>query len=240
MKIFVGTMHCGEGDFEMSKRWVEQQQNVEVTHKIISDLPEPEAHRQLYAAWEEARATHDVFVKIDADTVLIADDTLETIGSLFKANDRLTGVQCSLNDYFTNSLIFGLNAYSPKIKLLSPDNDLYPDRIDPPHIHDVVLRGEQLPTSLQPAGYHCHFSNDAQSFHYGLHRALKNKVDELSRVNAVWQQLHDRARGLALMGAKIAPRFRAESLGFNYADQTFKDALEAAIWAYEHKSPAPR
>ncbi len=229
MKIFVGTMACGEGDFGACCDAIASQVGVEITHKVISDLPEAEAHRQVYASWEDARSTHDIFVKIDADTVLVANDTLKTMCQLFKSNARLTGVQCYLNDYFTNSLIFGLNAYSSKIKLLSPSNSLFPDRVDPVSIHDIVLRGEALPINLQPAGYHCHRATDAQSFHYGLHRALKKQYDNLTKVRVAWEHFRDRPRQLVLEGAAAAPLFQKHGWGFNYTDDTFKAALAISI-----------
>jgi len=68
-RVFVGTLACGEAERVECSAAVAAQTGVSVTHAVIEDLPELEAHNALWDAWESAQAGHDLFVKIDADTV---------------------------------------------------------------------------------------------------------------------------------------------------------------------------
>jgi len=224
MKIFVGTLFCGENDFETSKKAIQNQKNVTITHHIIQNLPEYEAHNSLWDAWDSSKETHDLFVKVDADTTLIRDDTLFEISKLFENNDRLTGVQCYLDDYFTDTKIFGLNCYSKKVSFNQTGNKLYCDRVD--GNHDIVLRGNHLPDVLNPAGLHCHEASDVQAFHYGLHRRLKNQTQNIENVKLAWSKHNDRLRWFVLRGAEnlVAAQFINRS--FDYNDDFFQAVFE--------------
>lgn len=229
-RIFVGTMYTQEGDFLKSKARIQEQKDVLVTHFIISDLKEKEAHNVLWRAWKDQRSNHDLFVKIDADTILRSETTLKTIAELFQQNSRVTGMQAPLHDYMTNSHINGLNAFSPKVTFNATQDELYCDRqVDTDH--DIVLRGTNLPADLIPAGYHCHYSTESQAFHYGVHRMLKGQTDIINQVMHAWHDDQDRIRGFALIGASMSGMF-AHNKRFNYSDAEFKAAFEQASAAY--------
>ena len=223
-KVFVGTMYCGEGDFEEGLSLVLAQKDVEVEHVVIRDLPEKQAHNALWQAWRSAQGRCDMFVKVDADTVLAHDGVLRAFWSLLQGNPRVTGVQAPLNDYFTAGHINGLNCFSPRVTFRDTADELFCDRqvdVD----HDVVIRSDQVGNDLRPAGYHCYRATDRQAFHFGLHRALKRQANVLDRVRAAYRREPTRARGLALLGAQVADRF-ADG-GFNDTDERFDVALAA-------------
>lgn len=234
MKVFVGTLYCKENDYDEHTKAINDQENVTVTHHTICNMPEREAHNCLWDSWESAKKDHDLFVKIDADTVLAHNNVLHDICKLFNDEPRLTGVQCYLHDYFTNELIYGLNCFSKKVTFARLDDKLYCDRAD--GNHDIVIRGNALPSTLIPAGFHCYHANDVQAFHYGLHRALKNQTNVIQSVIKTWQVKKDRLRGLAIEGFKAAESFRNDSKSFNYNDNTFLVAYAAAVDAYEKLS----
>src|ERR1700680_4550668 len=114
-KIFVGTMHMQEGDFQACLASIQAQENVVVSHVIISGLKEKEAHNALWNAWRQQGPYNDLFIKIDADTVLANTNILRNFWDLFQTNPRITGVQAPLHDYFTDSFINGLNSFSKKV-----------------------------------------------------------------------------------------------------------------------------
>ena len=58
------------GRFNCCCNIINTQKDVDVHHEIISGLPEHEAHIKLWQTWNRAKSKHDLFVKIDADTVL--------------------------------------------------------------------------------------------------------------------------------------------------------------------------
>jgi hypothetical protein len=225
MRVFVGTLYCGEGDFATSAKALVGQQDVDITCQVIDDLPEKEAHDTLWDAWADAKKDHDIFVKVDADTVLQHPRVLNDICDMFASDERLTGVQCWLHDYFTDSFIYGLNCYSCRVVFKHTDDNLFCDRVDTNH--DRVLRGAALPKSLQPAGLHCHHANELQAFHFGLHRQLKGQGNILYNVRKAWERDNDILRAWALVGAHVANQFRTNRR-FNYNDPEFKDAFEAS------------
>ncbi len=110
-RVFVGTLYSNENDFEKCCAMIQTQQNVIVTHRIISGLEEVVAHNALWSAWRYNQQSHDFFIKIDADTVLTSETTLFDICECI-TNFDASGLQAPLYDYFTNDTIYGLNAYS--------------------------------------------------------------------------------------------------------------------------------
>ena len=229
-KVFVGTMFCGEGDFDECRRAINDQRGVSITHVIIAHRPEKEAHNSLWQAWRDVKADHDIFVKIDADTVLRSPDTLRLISDQF-TDPRVTGLQAPLHDYMTDGHINGLNAFSPRVVFNDTRDDLYCDRaVDTGH--DLVLREKLLPLDLIPAGNHCHFASEVQSFHYGVHRMLKGQTVTMDRVFNAWSRHRDRVRLFALVGAHMANRF-ANDRRYNYSDPELKAAYEEAVARYD-------
>jgi len=232
MKIFVGTMHSQEGEFDACCKRIKEQFGVEVTHFIVTGLNEKDAHNALWDEWNKQKYSHDLFVKVDADTILAGHDTLCNIAEQFTINPRLTGMQMPLYDYMTDDLINGLNAFSPAVIFSVSKDNLRCDRnVDTNH--DVVIYGDTVPAHLIPAGHHCMSSTDQQAFHYGIHRALKNQRDIINKVRTAWHKHHDRARTLALLGAEMSRQFFTNQR-FNYNDPEFIAAFDKAKHLLSH------
>lgn len=224
-RVFVGTMSCGEGDLEECIKSLCFQTGVDVTHELISGLPEREAHNRLWDSWRSVKDNFDMFVKLDADTVLTHEHVLSEFWNLMSSNARITGIQAPLLDYFTDGMINGLNCFSPRVIFNESSNDLYCDRnVD--HGHDIVIRSDMVPERLRPAGRHCFFSTEEQAFHFGLHRALKNQVSTMVAVSQAYHKYRDPLRKLALLGAQVSNQFSGG--GFNYVDDKFQTAFSIA------------
>lgn len=231
-RVFVGTMYTQEGEFLGCLKQIQAQKGVVVSHVIIANMREKEAHNALWHAWRHQGPSHDLFVKVDADTVLASPNTLAQIWEQFKANPRVTGLQAPLHDYMTDSLINGLNAFSTRVVFNDTQDELYCDRqVDTNH--DVVLREKDLPPSLIPAGFHCWNPTDEQAFHFGVHRALKGQKATIDKVRAAWNRDHDRARAFALLGAWMSDRF-ATNRKFNYTDELFRATFDEASKDYDN------
>lgn len=227
-KIFVGTLYSGEGDYVKCIEAINEQTSVLITHTVINRLPEREAHNALWQQWNVIKENYDLFVKIDADTVLCHGNVLSDIWELFVKNNRVTGVQAPLHDYMTDELINGLNCFSPRVKFNRTTDELFCDRnVDT--CHDVVLRKQDLPQSMIPAGYHCHYSSEVQAFHYGFHRALKKQSLQLEKVLEQWKIYGDKLRGLALIGAAKSKSMNTH----NYTDNQFQKCFDSVISNYE-------
>lgn len=219
-RIFVGTLACGEAEFDDCCHAVATQQDVAVTHHVIANQPEFEAHNQLWEAWGRAKAGCDLFVKVDADTVLSRPTALAEIFALF-AKPSVTGAQILLHDYFTDRLIAGLNAFSPVVAFRHSSRRLFADHAD--SNHDVVLKDEAV-AHLAPIGWHCTHPHPRQAFHFGLHRALKKQKEVIRQCATVWLEKRDVPRSWALIGAMAADwRLRKH---FDYGDDRFEHAFE--------------
>lgn len=230
MKVFVGTMESGEADFPQCVRAIKEQDHKHVTHVVISGMTESLAHQRLYATWEEVKADHELFLKVDADTVLAHEHVISDIVRLFQEQPRLTGMQAWLYDHMTAGNIFGLGCTRNTVAFTKAADPLYPDRVD--LNHDLVMRGDSLPSSLNPAGYHCRYANDLQAFHFGVHRMLKGQRAVINRVHAAWMKDRDRVRAMVLIGCGLSHRFTTGHK-FNYADDDFKRVFEEATQRYD-------
>lgn len=229
-KVFVGTMYCNEGDFDAATNAILKQRNVEVVHTIITDLPEKQAHNSLWQSWRLAKQNGcNMFIKIDADTVLAHENVIFDFWDIMCKYPRVTGIQAPLLDYFTDDFINGLNCFSTKVIFNDTTNELFCDRqVDVGH--DIVLKANSVPESLRPAGYHCYYTTDEQAFHFGLHRALKGQQQIIEQVKVARKRYDDRYRTLALLGSQVSSQFRDG--GFNYADEKFKLVLENVLKNY--------
>jgi len=175
--VLVATMYSGEGDFDRCCEMVKAQ-SWGCEHLIIKNLPEVEAHLQLYKTFKESG--HDFLLKLDADMVLKSKDTVKLIVGRMGDFWRVTHY---VDDYFTGMKMNGIHMFSSKNKWdfdgFTPDC-LKPDRLDILHTqrkrykHKQKTRGDML-------AYHCHYSNDRQAFHFGYHSLLKHEHKRLGK-----------------------------------------------------------
>ena len=200
-RVFFGTMYSGEAEFQQCLDAVSAQKGLEHFYQhVIRNKPEAEAHNELWSIWEREKYRFDLFVKVDADTILGDSEAVSRVWQLFAENPRVTGAQLRLHDYFTDDLIAGLNFFSPVVKFnVSPD--LYCDRVDTNH--DIVMKGSKV-KQLEPIGFHCKNPSDLQSFHFGLHRMLKGQTATLHKVWSKYVTAVDQPREMALLGAAAA------------------------------------
>lgn len=212
-RILVGTLHSGEAEFIACTAAINSQQDVEVKHLVIANLPELEAHNRLWDAWNQSRQAFELFVKVDADTVLNDSNALNRIWQLFAANERVTGAQILLLDYFTRKNIPGLNCLRNCVEVMYSTDKLFADRCKDIG-HDIVLKGESV-QHLAPIGFHCLTPNKLQSFHYGLHRALKGQWDKIIDTYEAWKVIHDDSRAWAIVGAMWSLK---HNRNFDYTD----------------------
>jgi GT2 family glycosyltransferase len=218
-KVLVITLANGENELDECVRAIKNQKNVDVEHLIISGKDEFAAHKEFGLVWNTRRDEFDNLVKIDADSILMNNEALFNIVKLFEKSN-VTGAQIKMLDYYSNSLISGVNAFSNKVKFVSPRYKLYPDHSDVGH--EIVLKGEAVRV-LEPIAWHCKNPSNRQSFFFGYRRRLKNQEDILINVAREWLFNRDDARKWALIGSYTAERKRFKKFRFSSAkvDQFF-------------------
>ena len=222
-RVLVTTAYCGEAEFDMSKRSVTEQVVVQIEHKIFKHYPELEAHNVILKQFREYADDYDMYVKVDADTIITHENMFIDVLK-FLQSTNYAAVQLYLHDYFTNKNINGLNFYHPQRNSFNESRDrLYTDRSI---VHyGPVAYSEQLP-HLIPAGYHCLFPHDSQSFHYGYHRGLKNKTQNESDVREAYVMFNDRQREIALLGFEASRVNKGEH---EYSAANFQQLMHDAI-----------
>lgn len=217
------TLCCGEGDYLASQESILTQVGMTVDTEVFNDLPEMEAHNALLSSWNERKQNYDALFKVDADTVLRHPTVLKEMTE-FLVSSGAAALQAWLNDFYTDTLIYGLNCYDPRKNTFNlSDNRLFCDRSI---VHrGQVMYGDDMPPSVRVAGDHCHRATLVQSFHYGLHRGLKGRSPGLV-ADAHRKHPHPN-RAMALEGFSAASSFAKKD--FDYRSPDFASAFETAV-----------
>ncbi|GAB4392162.1 MAG: hypothetical protein Tsb005_05020 [Gammaproteobacteria bacterium] len=220
-RVFIGMLYSGEAEFLTACQAINQQENVTIEHEIIRNLPELQAHQVLWDKWNAVKHLFDLFIKIDADTILINKHAVYDIYQLFAADSEVTGAQILLHDYYTDRLIAGLNCFTKDVVFRQTKNHLLCDRVDTNH--KKVLKGSAV-EHLAPIGYHCQNPHPVQAFRFGFHRALKKQHQTLSQLAHAWLKHEDDARMWALAGAMSVSMWNKRF--HNYTDAKFQTLFE--------------
>jgi hypothetical protein len=247
MRVLAGTLYTQENEIEQCLRSIRGQVGVDCEHFLIEGLPKSEAHRRLYGAFMERAAEFDLFVKVDADMVLLSDTLFQRMGQRMSAAPQVLDLCIAVSDFFSRRLIMGLHGYRssvtwpPTDEGAAPDARLFTDQCPVPKSARLNDRRE-----LAPAALHCPDPSPFQSFHYGLHRGAKllavrrrrSPGEGARRAHAVnreaaWHaflETGDLRRGWACLGYELAV---AGELGVRDVDFGSERARE--VWS-RHES----
>lgn len=177
-ETLVGTLFCGENDFEQCKIALSEQTYQNFDHLVISNKPEVQAHKELYQAFKSGK--YKYLIKVDADIVLNSNRAIELMVSAAKkkiGNKFPLRVTADVDDFFTGILLQGLHLYSQEVDWdwgqFTPDCRK-PDRLDSIH---RMKQNNRIVKMRQVLGKHCYYASPKQAFHFGYHRALKGQID---------------------------------------------------------------
>lgn len=217
-RILVLTLYSGENEIGLCKESVSKQSGVKATHEIFENLPNIEAHRNLYARIMEQSKNYDWFIKLDADMVLNHENSLKNAIQHIEHIDKKAGMAIfTVQDWPTSMPIWGINVFSPSCKWDWVEHkETIPNQlfVDP----DPTHKGLRLVIDKPPAPIASHMQNpsDHQAFFFGVHRALKafSKDDNtpspraktqwniLRAVGKHYKRTKDRQLALILVGAE--------------------------------------
>jgi len=224
-RVLVGTLYCGENEFDECVASIRRQRDVELDHFVLKDLPKREAHHRLYGTFMERATRFDCFVKVDADTVIEDERLLAKIGEVFREQHWVLELGIPLYDFFSDQLIPEMNAYRSCVRWTGQDG-LFTDSSPVPASN--VLHDD----ALAPAAIHCKNPSPFQAFHYGVHRGIKVIQPGRERRNDLrswmhWTTLADTWRhfrrdgdvrlALAVLGAELAYRGTFQNEHFDYS-----------------------
>jgi hypothetical protein len=208
-KVFIGTLYCKEeSGFEECCQIINSQKNVEITHHIIQDLYELEAHQELTKYWNNIKNDFDFFIKIDPDMTLLHENVIYEICERM-TQEKIDFLQYGLQDFISNSQIFGLNTYNRNVEFHLNNDKLSPDKNCDREKHICVY-------DRKIKGNHMLFCNNLQAFHYGVHRGLKDQKDLLELVKKAYKNSGDIRRLYVIKGFEKIESFSKEKTNFNY------------------------
>ncbi len=239
-RILVLTLASGENELAECRRSVAAQRGGSTKHLLIEDMANAEAHAALYRTVVYRAGDADLFVKLDADMVLADTDVLKRIAGYFDQDPELDHLVLGVEDWFTDSTIIGVHAFSPRVRWRSDGSGLFTDP-------DPVFPGRKLVIEhpWPPVVFHGPDPSPFQAFFFGVHRAMKacqRPFDwsdrQLYGARTNWQALvrlwrHARRNpdprlGLALWGADLVFRGRLPATAVNRSDPALIEAFELA------------
>lgn len=230
MKLLVGTLYCGENEYEECVAAIQSQSYTNFDHMTIANLPELEAHYKLYKNFIDNAEQYQLLIKIDADTVINSDLLFEKIVKKFSENAWLEVMNIGVLDFFTEEIIpAGIQIYRNTVRWDFNKDTVFPDI----PIMDKN-RYQYDKTELAPAATHCKNPSIPQAFHYGVHRGIKSiqKIHSTSHwamLQKVWKnflRIGDRRIGIAVLGAELvyAGKFGREDQ--NYTNPNMDQVLQ--------------
>ena len=209
MKFLVGTMYCGENEYDECIESLKNQTHQAWDQFVVKDLPNKLAHETLYETFMSRASECDLFLKLDADMVLEDPQMFARIVAYFEQHPQLDGITIRVHDFFSDTLIHGLHVYRSDVRWPRTEEKLFVDK--PPVSPDRFRIGVK---ELEPVASHCKNPSPFFAFHYGLHRGLKARQSTggshayyLQTIEQVWKHFRrtrDQRLGLAVMGGELA------------------------------------
>lgn len=232
LRLLVLTLHSGENEFEACKMSLAAQTKPPERHVVISDLPNAQAHKALYDRIMDAANEYDLFLKLDADMVLMRETALAEIRELFEREREADHLEVQVYDHFTGELIPAVHVYSNRVRWPEAGSG---DRlfVDPrPSYPGRYLLN---PPNLPPFVDHAPDPGPMQAFHFGYHRALK--AYQPGRLVKRLGQARKQLRALGRLGAQFGETGRPElGLALLAADLVRRGALSGETG--EKQSPS--
>ena len=168
MKILVGIMYCIENEFNQCIAAIKNQTHKDFEYFVVQNLPNKEAHEQLYQTFMSNTNFYDYFIKVDADMVIARNTFFEEVIEYLYEKPDVDDLEILIHDFFTDTLIFGLHVYSNRYVWKKNDEKIF---VDIPQNNQFKYIKDT--NRLVPAAYHCPNPSDFQSFHFGVHKAIK-------------------------------------------------------------------
>lgn len=168
MRALVGTLRTFENEFEACADAIARQRGIEIEHFVVRDLPNREAHDELYRTFMDRSKDFDLLVKVDADMVIASETLIAELARRFAEDEAVDQAEIPVLDFFTDRLVPGLNAFRATVRWPARPDGLFVDETPVPS-----SRRAKTWHDLAPAARHCPDPSPFQAFHFGLHKGLK-------------------------------------------------------------------
>ena len=238
MKILVGILHTIENEFEECLSSLNQQTYQNYEYFVLHNLPDRQAHDELYLMFMDNNDRFDLFIKLDADMVIIKKDLFKNIVEVFKENPDIDLFTIYVHDFYTDRIISGLHTFRHTVRWEIRQNNVFTDDHLIPSWKTL-----QDKNKLAPAAYQCKNPSPYQAFHTGMHRGIKIRqayrnlfkrfswyIGHVDNVKLCWENFcrkRDIRLGYASLGAELAIKgdFCAEHINYtnSYSKEIFKN-----------------
>lgn len=228
LKALVGIMFSGENEFSSCLAALKAQRYSNWDHFVLENLPNKEAHDELYRRFMAAAGGYQIFLKLDADMVFRDRSGLGQIIEYFEQDSELDALMIDVQDWFSGLLIPGQMTYSKRVVWGENKDKLIVD-------HHPVPKDRALFISRPPAPLMDHSPDPTpiQAFQFGVHRAMKafqsdREKKEVRRavvqwriLTSVWAQYKTRRdvrRLYTLMGVEFVLANSIHAFNADYKD----------------------
>jgi len=189
-RCLIGTLYAGENELAACEAALQAQTYRQWEHSRLDHLPELEAHERLYETFAARRSEFDLFVKLDADMVLISPHVLADMVTFMERRPGVDHVTFAVHDYLSDCLILGLHVFTHRAVWHPPEHAFQPDQ-DP----DIPGKRWRCFGPPAPVARHACDPSRYQAFHFGAHRMLKALHPRVPRLAVPqWSLLHRIAR----------------------------------------------
>ena len=214
LRLLVCTLFTQENEFEECVKSIQIQNYRHFEHIVFENLPNKEAHDALYSSFFDNSAEFDLLVKVDADMVLTDRDFFGKLAEKFCTLPWLEHLEIAVHDFFSDQLIWGLHVYRNTFQWKKKEETLFTDLVPMDNKRKLSDADD-----LAPAAIHCKNPGRFQSFHYGIHKAVKimqpdrkDKKPSYSKyhwdiIQKTWNHFlttKDVRLGLSVLGAEFA------------------------------------
>jgi hypothetical protein len=234
-RMLILILDCGENELKGSLGGLQKQIYKNWQKVIFSNLPNKKAHDTLYTYIMDHADEYDLFVKLDADTILRDEYALENIVKYFNDNSNVDQANFAVHDVMSDQDIMGLLVFTNKAKWNGSNEKLFVDYTPTIPGKRLLIWGKPAPIAL-----HCSNPHLFQAFHYGAHRAIKAIQGEnnskkwiqsalqwhlLIRVWTNFKKKKDIQRGMIMLGAFCVWSQRVDLNANEYNNQSLKMAF---------------
>lgn len=229
MQTLVGVLFSGENEYAECLESIHNQDYKDYELRTFEFLPKLESHSQLYHSFLDHRDEFEFLIKIDADMVLTSNHLFERIVENFHKNPWMDVFGIAIQDFFSGTLINGLNSYRNNVQW----------ELDPKNVNaDVVIVDPERyyfdQSELAPAAIHCKNPSKLQAFHFGVHRgfkclAPKHSTTHWALLEKTWQNFlltRDVRLGLAVLGAELVYAGKFNKDDIDYTNPKVSQVLE--------------
>jgi len=230
--LLVGTLFCGENEFQRSKISLLNQTYDKWDHFVLKNIPNKKAHTKLYDTFMQESKHYDIFLKLDADMVFKTDQALNIIINIFKEYEDLDHLVIPVKDWYSDTFIEGLHVFSKRARWPMNHDNRFVDSA--PKIPGKTLR---VTMGSEPIVIHSPNPSSFQSFRFGVHRGLKAIQPDRQKLKyrqsqfqwktlchcwSHFQNSDDNRLGLSLAGAEEVINGRAKGEHYDKQHKTLR------------------